>query len=511
MRGFYALAVFVLCSLWALSQDWPQYQRNAARTGYTPVEVHPPFRARWIWISEELTLRNQLSEPGWPDNLTSVDGYDLPIPDSVPYTISQQVQPVISNGRLFFGTQDGKAYALSVFDGATLWATTMPGSVVMTAAVEGNIVVFTTLNGYVLGLNVQTGAVLWSVNTKYAITTAPCIHKNRVFTANHRGYARAIDLQTGTVLWQKRLSAPVCGNIAADGNTVYIPCEDMYVYALDIYTGNIRASNRAIGQGFRMTHPVVHNGRVWITSCLVPTMGSEWIMEEVMASSTDYVDEENNVMLWLQGYDNNGAWFEASPDWRHRFAYDTTDMSEAFFIPCGPTEGCGMPPESFVVDYQGRILCWWKTGFSFLSGTGSFGSFYSLDISAVNQTNGRRIIIDNGKLADIMQETDNLYAMSVAGRYLWLRQDFRGTQLIDLTTSDGRFVITPARNADGGGFDPDIAYLDWEPPFDYYKVGYHITSMQTFYGRTAPAIAANYVFIAENFGIVCIEHDPEND
>lgn len=505
MRQFYLL-LCILIPFYLFPQDWPQFQHDAARTGHTFVEVPTPHRARWIWLGENQTLRNELSEPGWPDNLSSAPGYSLPLPESVSFTISQQVQPVIEDGRLFFGTQDGKAYALSTFDGSTLWGVSLSGAIVVSAAVMGQVVVFTTLNGHVFGLNTQNGDVVWTYLSHFAITSAPCIHKELIFTANHRGIVTALDVHTGALIWQQTLSAPVVGGIAADGNSLYVPCEDMNVYALDIFTGNSRASSRVKGQGFRITHPVVHNGRLWVTSCMVPIMGSEYIMEEVMASSVNIADEDAKVALWLQGFDNGGAWPGASEDWQHRFVLDTADMTQPFLIPVGPTEGCGIPPNSFVVDHTNRILCWWKTRFPVLTSNWAFGTNYALDICGVNQTTGLRIPIDNGKLSNIIQETDNLYAMTTSGKYLWLRQDFRGTQVIDLTTSNSRYVVTPVRNYDGGYWNADIAYFDWNPYFNNYQVGIVVTSMQTFYGRTAPAIAGNYVFIAENFCIIAIEH-----
>jgi outer membrane protein assembly factor BamB len=500
------LFMFIIPEI-VFSQEWPQFQHDAARTGRSSVEIPPPYRARWIWLGENQTLRNQQSEPGWTDNLTSEDGYSLPLPESVPFTISQQLQPVIAGGRLFFGTQDGMAYALNTFDGSTAWSFEMPGPVVVSGAVDDQTVIFTTLNGHIMGLNVESGTPAWSFSTGYAITSAPLIHRNTVFAGNHFGTLTALNSQSGVLNWEQTLTAPIVGGIAADGNTVYVPCEDMNVYALEVSSGAIRASNRVKGQGFRITHPVVYNGRLWVTSCMTALMGSEFVMEQVMASSTSIANEDANVALWLTGNDNGGAWPHASEDWQHRFALDTADLSQPYLIPVGPTEGCGIPPNSFVVDHSGRILCWWKTRFPMLTTDGAFGTNYSLDICAVNETTGLRQVIDNGKLSGIVQETDNLYAMTSGGKYLWLRQDFRGTQVIDLTTSDSRFVLAPVRNLDGGYWNADIVYFDWRPNFSNYQVGHVVTSMQTFYGRTAPAIAGNFVFIAENFCIIAIEHD----
>ena len=225
-------------------QEWPQHQRDAARTGRTNIEVPPPYRTRWIWLGDDLTLRNQNSEPGWTDNLTSQEGYSFPLPDSVPFTISQMVQPVISNGKVFFGTQEGSAYAITAFDGATLWKSEVSGGILVSAAVNDGVVVFAGVAGIVKAFDIDDGSTLWTQQLKYTITTAPCIVGESVFVADHRGRASAFDIHSGSLLWQKNLSAPVTGGIAASGSSVFIPCEDMMVYALSQQTGEIKASKQ---------------------------------------------------------------------------------------------------------------------------------------------------------------------------------------------------------------------------------------------------------------------------
>jgi len=488
------------------SQDWPQHQHDAARTGRTSDEIPPPYRARWIWLGEGLTLRNQNSEPGWTDNLTSVNGYSFPLPDSVPYTISQLVQPIISNGKVFFGTQEGGAFAISAFDGTTLWKSEISGGILVTAAVKDDVVIFAGVAGIVKAFDVDNGATLWLQNLKYAITTAPCIVGESVFVADHRGRASAFDIQTGSLRWQKNLSAPVTGGIAASGSSVFFPCEDMMVYALDLQTGVIKASGQVRGQSFRLTHPVVFKDFLYVTSGMTPLMGSEYMMEELMATSASPEIEENNIRLWLQGNNNGGAWPLASVDWQHVFAMDTATLEMPFIIAAGPSEGCGFPPEPVVVDYTDRVLCWWKTRFPKLTANSAFGTSFSLDICGINPANGNRINIDNGHLSNIFQETDNLFAMSSGGKYLWLRQDFRGTQVINLENSTSNHVVAPIRNQDGGFWAAQICYLDQSPPYNY-KTGPIVTGQQSVAGRTAPAIAGNTVFIAETFGIIAIEND----
>lgn len=485
------IGLFVFCfgSLAPLvvseASDWPQLQRDAARTGRTTDVVAPPYRMKWAWLG--------------PGNTQTV----LPIVGGAGLTIGGRVQPVIAAGRVFVGTQEGNAYGIDATTGQTIWGVPLPGGTLSSAAVDGTVVIFVTLRGFVIGFNVADGSERWRHDSGYAITAAPCVTNGRVYVTNHRGDVLAIDTGTGALLWTTRLPAPVEGDIAADATAVYVPAEDMVVYALRASDGAITAQRRVWGQSFQNTNPVLFGGRLWVTSVMGPARGSEYIFDDVLDDATSFDQEEILTERWLNGDTNGGRWPDASRDWRHRFALDIPTLVEAFLIPCGPTEGVGNPPESVVVDNQNRILFWWKTRYPTLTKIGAFGTRYSLDIAAVNQTNGRRIRIDNGAFSNMWPgpETDNLYQLSVAGDYLWLRQRFRGTQTIRLSTSQHRLVQAAVGVRDGGDFTfADVVYVPTgsPPPPANPDIEAH----------AAVVISGGLVLLSEPFGIVALEHKP---
>jgi hypothetical protein len=467
------------------ASDWPQLQRDAARTGRTTDSVAPPYRMKWAWLG--------------PGNTQT----SLPIVGGSNFTIAGRVQPVIAGGRVFVGTQEGNAYGIDAATGQTLWGAPLPGGTLSTAAVDGGVVVFVTLRGLVIGFNTSNGSELWRYDSEYAITAAPCVMTGRVYVANHRGDDLALDTGTGALLWKTRLPAPVEGDIAADATAVYVPAEDLSVYALRASDGTITAQRRVWGQSFQNTNPVVFAGKLWVTSVMGPARGSEYIFDDLLDDATSFDQEETLTARWLDGDTNGGRWPDASRDWRHRFALNLPDLTEPFVILCGPTEGVGNPPESMVVDNQNRILFWWKTRYPTLTKIGAFGTRYSLDIAAVNQTNGRRIRIDNGVFSNMWPgpETDNLYQLSVAGDYLWLRQRFRGTQTIRLSTSQHRLVQAAVGNRDGGDFTfADVVYVPTgnPPPSANPDIEAH----------AAVVISGGLVLLSEPFGIVALEHRP---
>ncbi len=493
----------------ALASDWPQLQRDAARTGRTPDTVAPPYRARWIWMGPTLTLRNQNSVAGWPDDINSSDGsgaprvgYSFPMPSNVNFTIAESVQPVLAGGRLFIGTLEGNAYAIDAADGSTLWTLSIPGGTWASAAVSesGARVIFVTLSGQVIGALAANGGSPWTYPAARSITGAPCVNGTEVYVADHGGTVYALDADTGTEQWTTTLPAPVLGGVASDATSVYVGAENMVVYALNRSDGAVRAQHPVRGQSFRMLWPVVFNNRVWASTCATPLIGSEYVMEQLMADSASLAEEETNIALWLQGL---GGWTDAGEDWKHVYALDTSDLSEPFTILAGPADGCGIPTAPVVVDNSDRVLTYFKTRYPKLTANNPiFGTNYSVDIAAINQANGHRVPIDNGHVAGLWPfETDNLFGLSVAGTTLWLRQNFRGTQTINLTNSAGHSVQAQVRFWDGGDFRYfDIVYLDQPPP-----VG---TSQTQINGRVAPIVVAPRAYIAETYGVVAIEHRP---
>jgi len=99
----------------ASGSDWPQLQHDEARTGRSPDEVAPPYRARWLWFGTAGTLRNRLSKPAdadWKQDLVSGIGRSYPVPSSVPFTLAGLMQPIVHRGFVFVASQEGKAYAV---------------------------------------------------------------------------------------------------------------------------------------------------------------------------------------------------------------------------------------------------------------------------------------------------------------------------------------------------------------------------------------------------------------
>lgn len=500
--------LITMCAIettWAA--DWPQLQKDAARTGRTSDVCPPPFRARWIWLGPNKTLRNKYSNAAWPDDLKGRSGYNYPMPTSVPMTLADMVQPVAYRGMVYVGSMEGKAYGINASDGSTAWEASLPGGTIATAAAVGNVVVFNSVTGGVYAYNYLTGQQVWKVSTPKAIVSAPCVMNDVVYSACQDGCVYAIQASTGQLLWRsQRMGGAIQGSLAATADAVYVGAEDMNFYKLDARTGAISAKHPLYGQSFRLLWPVIYNGKVWVSTVTTECVGSEYVNDAVFNSSATFAEEEANMERWLNGDTNGGAWANAAVgDWRHYFALDQKDLTEPFMILSGPSDGCGQPPDPPVVDNSNRVINWWPTKFPTVTKLGNtFGTKYSIDLAGVNQTTGHRVLIDNHKLAGVWPiETDNLYGLSVGGTYAYMRQNFRGTYAINLANTTHYQIQVQVRNRDGGNWNAPIMYVDTDSSL------LPDTPSRNTQGRVGVSIADNRLYFTENYCITAVETGPQ--
>lgn len=494
-------AVFIFSTVQTDAQSpdsWPQFQRDAARTGQTDAEVVPPFRARWFWLGPDITLRNAASEPAWPDDLESREGYTFPLPDTYHITIAKGVQPVVVGGRVFIGTMEGLVCGIDVWDGSSLWTMDMEDPVITTACADDEQVVFADVYGDVAAMDALTGEIRWSFTADRSITTAPLLWNDQLFIATHGGTVYSLDWLTGAMLWSRRFPTPILGQLAASASHLFVPVENMRVYALLPSNGDIEAYNLVKGQSFRLTHPVVHSGRLWLTTCQIPAVGSEGVFDDVLAASDSLEEEEALTIDFLFG---QGDFQQASPDWNHIFSLDTQGLSQDYTIPNGPVEGVGYPLSGVGITGDHRVVSWFRTRFpTFTKDSPAFGTDYPIDIAAINPLTGKRQVIDNGVFSNMFPgpETDNLYTFTSGGNYLWLRQEFRGTQCIHIHTSQHTHVMASVRHRDGGDFFADVCVhnkIENRPPY----------RQRPLEGKAGAVIIEGMVLLPEVGGILALE------
>jgi quinohemoprotein ethanol dehydrogenase len=136
----------------------------------------------------------------------------------------QEATPIVVDGVMYFTTAWSKVFALNAVSGQRLWSfdPKVPGEWAINAccdvvnrgvAVWNGKVFFGTLDGRLIALDAATGRQLWETltvdrNFRYTITGAPRVVKGKVIIGNGgaefgvRGYVSAYDAETGNLAWR---------------------------------------------------------------------------------------------------------------------------------------------------------------------------------------------------------------------------------------------------------------------------------------------------------------------
>jgi len=115
----------------------------------------------------------------------------------------------LSNGKLFAGGSDGRAYAFDKRTGGVLWS--IPFALVFSGqpVVKGGKVYLGSEDGTLLALDEATGRLMWRYRTKGAIHGPVAVNNQMVFFGSGDGYVYAVSADKGKMKWRKRTGAGV--------------------------------------------------------------------------------------------------------------------------------------------------------------------------------------------------------------------------------------------------------------------------------------------------------------
>lgn len=146
--------------------------------------------------------------------------------------------PLVTNGRVYVGANDGMFYALDEMTGGLVWKIDAGGEILGTAAAYGGQILFGTASGKFLAVGAD-GKARWAYDAGNAIFSSPVVDNNGVVYFGTNG-AKLIALRadTGQLVWQN--SDAGCGIESqpfVSGGCVYFGAWDGYLYCVDKNTG----------------------------------------------------------------------------------------------------------------------------------------------------------------------------------------------------------------------------------------------------------------------------------
>ncbi|VAW92880.1 Outer membrane beta-barrel assembly protein BamB [hydrothermal vent metagenome] len=157
----------------------------------------------------------------------------------------------ISDGYLVINTVDGYLYGLDVNTGNQRWfynrtvpVLTLRGS--SSPIITNGIVLSGFDNGKLIALTLNTGRVIWDTTIALPsgsteieriidVNIIPIVKDDLVYIATYQGRLAAIELTSGKIVWSRELS--IFNDIKVDAFRVYVTAADSRIWALDRKNG----------------------------------------------------------------------------------------------------------------------------------------------------------------------------------------------------------------------------------------------------------------------------------
>ena len=185
--------------------------------------------------------------------------------------------PVLADGKVLVGSEDGMLYAFGAESGERLWTFSTEGlkrglgkerRIWSTPAVDNGVVYFGAMDGYLYAVSLNDGAELWKFKTNGAIVTTPLVVGNAVIFGSFDRILYALDTSNmGSILWTFTSDSWFWAGPVSDGETVYAANTRGQIFALSLNRQDVDVPNwvHEIGITVNST-PVLTGGKLVVAA-----------------------------------------------------------------------------------------------------------------------------------------------------------------------------------------------------------------------------------------------------
>ena len=177
-----------------------------------------------------------------------------------PHVRQVESSPVVVDGLVYFGSTDGRLFAVAVESGEVRWAYDTGGRINASPSLYGRRVCISTYAGSVFCLDKNTGARLWSTYIKRdafryeSFYASPSTDGARIYTVARSGKVVALDASDGRVIWTAQVGGLGYTTPAVADGLVFVGGFDGKLRALRATNGNelwqADTSGRILGAPF---------------------------------------------------------------------------------------------------------------------------------------------------------------------------------------------------------------------------------------------------------------------
>jgi outer membrane protein assembly factor BamB len=171
----------------------------------------------------------------------------------------------VANGVVYVGSfSDFNLYAINASTGTLLWKFPTLGNIDSSPTVSNGIVYFGSQDKNVYAVNARTGVLRWKFLTGFVVESSPAVASGVVYIGSDDGNLYALAASNGTQLWKYTTGAQVYSGPSVANGVVYFGSADQNVYAVNAQNGALlwqAATGNTVAFG-----PTVVNGTVYACS-----------------------------------------------------------------------------------------------------------------------------------------------------------------------------------------------------------------------------------------------------
>jgi outer membrane protein assembly factor BamB len=162
------------------------------------------------------------------------------------------IDPV--SGMVIVGTRDGRLHCRD-FDGARVWDLETGGRIDAPPRIDGNRVYFGSTDGKLYAVSLASGKVIWTYDTQEEVGTTPVVAGGLVLVMTLQDSLVAVDAQTGAWKWHHRREVKEgftirgAASVMAAGGLAIGAYSDGAVAALDLATGGVKWERSVAPEG----------------------------------------------------------------------------------------------------------------------------------------------------------------------------------------------------------------------------------------------------------------------
>jgi outer membrane protein assembly factor BamB len=146
---------------------------------------------------------------------------------SQPFTTKGKIwsTPAVSNGTVYIGSLDKKLYALDATTGTSKWEFTAKGGFVATPTVDGDTVYAGSFDRNLYAIDANTGTLRWSFEGRHGFWAEPIVRNGLIYAPCLDGKVYVLKTGDGSKVAEIDLKAPISSSPVLIGDTLIVATE----------------------------------------------------------------------------------------------------------------------------------------------------------------------------------------------------------------------------------------------------------------------------------------------